>query len=1286
MALLRGCLPLVPFLVIVISHTASAYGERCHRVFPLHLTATAMPCRYLCAYSDGHITGYRIQGENDGTPCRVHGSEGVCWYGLCLTRYGEQNEQFQHIEDGSKGLHHLRKRDVAAVKGVSTTKTTVSDGDSSFSTKSVRTVKTVKTTNDNVAPPSVGSKGFGGSYMTSFTSNDGTKGGTTEPSMESSQFSLKTSQSGTPAAGSFFSLGGVSGHASKGGRVKITVHRGPNGEKVTRRTVTRLVIKQGPTHTVRRVIITRKSRGGSTNFMGSGIKGARMPTIAFTRPSTGQRNVLLIGGNTGVNRKSTQVTTVRTVTAARNPLTSIVRTVSQQRISGGHNFGGPAAATKTVSTVSVTKKVTPVVSVVQGSNHGISPLTSASVETEKTAALKGLEVEVPGYTAGLRQNWKWVLARRVGMYPPYVQVLDPDVLYYKLGLQKPQIPGLPVPVQDVLNRVPVHPVGSDLYGFLLSSRILERIRGFTDRFKNGLSRLNSMLSTTNGSQLQNSNFLTNLFTGTQSAPLGSTILQKILLESLSGSGNSPLSSPYGGFSTNSYGGLFGVGYSGPYDSPWGRLPRGPFPTGSLPLYAGGPTRYDSFPRSSSDYRFDSYDSLGGSRNPTHAGYSMSEDERILPVAETPSSKSAEHLFRDSSYLNTLLYPRHPDSDTTEGRLGFSHGESPDAISENIAKLLAQEKLRHLLRNPSKRDSLTRRIIQAMNTRHSELYPEVLNRPRYIRKKQLYKRIIRELLRRKNHGRMVGQSEFRESYGTESDTTDDLLSTLRLFNARGRDNTISTPRTQPRVLELLNELGSKHGPNRHSAVNTILRALKHRRQHENSRGTSDASDVTELIEDILTSSGRQPSSDTTSEISKEITKALLTSRRGPVPTERRRDAHVSKLVSVHGASHVEANPQRVTQGRVFSATYQANKLPGTTSIPYYTVTTPSLEATRSVTQQSQTPYLQGINSYSASMTGPSPLQPYTPLAQQPVYAIDGTGVSSQSALLNHQYVSSTGTLYGSTVPQPAASMVTGAGYTGYSTLPTNAAYLSQYTSQPYYLGTSVYGSHPHYVVEGHEAPGTRWQLRVWRHYPGVSAGAPGFGSSHLGSVVTKARETVTRGLQLGTQPGHFGFAAFGPGVTQTQGGVSGWDGSMSQYSLRAPDGSLLLTRQPLSYAPSTGAVVSQITKTTTKTTSASPFTTGTAGLESNLYSAGLGGEASKSSTTETKIEAVKQQISTAGNGKSDLLSQLSQNKVTPFSDLSSDSGTEGTASSSSSTGSSSSSVQTTEDLSQSKVRR
>lgn len=1286
MALLRGCLPLVPFLVIVISHTASAYGERCHRVFPLHLTATAMPCRYLCAYSDGHITGYRIEGENDGTPCRVHGSEGVCWYGMCLTRYGEQNQQLQHIEDGSKGLHHLRKRDVTAVKGASTTKTTVSDGDGSFTTKSVQTIKSVKSTTDNVASPSVGAKGFTRTFMTSFNSNAGTKGAPSEPSIDGSQFTLKPLQPESPATGNFFSLGGVSGHASKGGTVKITVHRGPNGEKVTRRTVTRLVIKQGPTHTVRRVIITRKSSGGSTNFMGSGIKGARMPVIAFNRPSTGRRNVLLIGGNTGVNRKSTQVTTVRTVTAARNPLTSIVRTVSQQRISGGHNLGEPAAATKTVSTVSVTKKVTPVVSVVQGSNHGISPLTSASVETEKTAALKGLEVEVPGYTAGLRQNWKWVLARRVGMYPPYVQVLDPDVLYYKLGLQKPHIPGLPVPVQDVLNRVPVHPVGSDLYGFLLSSRILERIRGFTDRFKNGLSRLNSMLTTTNGSQLQNSNFLTNLFTGTQSAPLGSTILQKILLESLSGSGNSPLTSPYGGLSSNSYGGLFGGGYTMPYDSPWGRLPGGPLPTASWPLYAGGPRRFGTFPRGSSEYRFNSYDSSSDSTNPTHAGYSLSEDEGILPVAETPSSKSAEHLLRDSSYLKTLLSPRYPDSDTTEGRLGISRGESPDAISEDIAKLLAQEKLRHLLSIPSRRDSLTRRILHVMNTRQSDRYPAFLNRPRYVRKKQLYKTIIRELLRRKNHGRMVGPSEFTESYGRESDNTNDLLSTLRSFNARGTDTTIPTTRTETRVLELLNELGRKHRANRHSPVNTLLRALKRRRQHEHSRGTSPTSDVTELIEDILTSSGRQPSSDTTSEISKEITKALLTSGRGPVPTEGRRDRHVSKLVSVHGASHVEANPQRLTQGRVFSATYQANKGPGVTSIPYYPVTTPSLEATRSIAQQSQTPYLQDINSYTASMSAPSPLQPYTPLVQQPVYAIDGTGMSSQSALLNRQYVSSTGTLYGSTVPQAPATMVSGAGYSGYSTLPTSTAYLSQYTAQPYYLGTSVYGSHPHYVVEGHEAPGTRWQLRVWRHSPGVSTGALGFGSSHLGSVVTKARETVTRGLQLGTHPGHFGFTTFGPGVTQTQGGVSGWGGATSQYMVRAADGSVLLTRQPLSYSPSTGAVVSQITKTTTKTTSASPFTTGAPGFESNLYPASLGGETSKSSTTETKIEAVKQQISTAGNGKSDLISQLSQNKVTPFSDLSSDSGTEGTTSSSSSTGSSSSSVQTTEDLSQSKVRR
>ncbi|KAH9378255.1 hypothetical protein HPB48_013057 [Haemaphysalis longicornis] len=352
---------------------------------------------------------------------------------------------------------------------------------------------------------------------------------------------------------------------------------------------------------------------------------------------------------------------------------------------------------------------------------------------------------------------------------------------------------------------------------------------------------------------------------------------------------------------------------------------------------------------------------------------------------------------------------------------------------------------------------------------------------------------------------------------------------------------------------------------------------------------------------------------------------------------------------------------------------------------------SLEATRSINQQSQAPTLIGINGYTASASGPSPLQPYAPFVPQPVYSVDGSSISNQAALLNHQYISTSGGAYSSPVAQPATTLMSGTGYSGYSTMPSSAAYMSQYTAQPYYLGTSLYGSHPHYVVEGHEAPGNlAGNFRVWRHHPGVSYAAPGFnsfGSSHLGSVVTKARETVTRGLQLGTQPGHFGFATFGPAATQPQGGVSGWTGATSQYMVRAADGSLVLTRQPLPLTPSTsGAVVSQITKTTTKTTSGSPFSVGTGGVQSNLYSAGLGGEASKSTTTETKIEAVKQQISAAANGKSELLSDLSQNKASPFSDLSSDSGTEGTASSSSATESSSNSLQTTEDLSQSKVRR
>lgn len=1223
----------------------------------------------------------------------------MCWNGECLTRLGEHDEHFQHLEIASKTPRHIRKRDVAAVKGGSSTKsvTTSDDGTNFSTTTTTQQIKTVKTDDVNDSTSSFGTKGFRSTFTSSFSQKGGTKGAPTQSTIHARQFSLKSLPSTGPAMSGLFSANVNNGHTSsvKNGGVNVVVRLGPNGERITTRTVKRIVIKRGPTKTVRRIII-HKSSGGSTGFMQGGINGGTTRTISLIRRPMGSgRNVLISGSLALPSTKTTKITTVKTVTAPRNPIQSLVRTVTQERISGGTNQGGISAATKTVSTVAVAQKVQPSASVVQLPSHRITPSTSGSLQTESSAALKGLEVEVPGYTAGLRHNWKWVLARRVGMYPPYVQVVDPDVLFYKLGLRKPYIPALPVPVQDVLNRVPVHPVGSDLYGFLLSSSILEKIRGFTDRFKNGLSRLNSMLSTTNASQLENSNLISSLFTSGQSSPLGSPILQKIIQASLSASGSNPVSNPLGGLLSSTYGNLFSGTYNTPYGSPWSTLPGSPFPASSWPLYARPQIQFGGFGRSPPEYpgsSFGLYESSGTATNPSVIPHTSLEDDNIFPGSETLSPKNVEGLLRNSNYLKTLLAPRVNNRGTTYERYNPSYDESTETASDKFAKLLAVEKLRHLLKMPRERDSITRSILHSLNVEQSDLAPVFERRRGVPGKKELYK-IIRKLLHRRTHGGIFSPYEVKPVYGTESDNRGDLVSELHYILSRGKDDRkryVSAPRTETEVLELLNELPGKHRTSRHSPVYRLLQEIRRRQRHRGSPDGSDNSDVTSAIEDILTSSERRPSSTRTSEITKEITKALLRSRQGPVPTGGRRDAHLSKIVSVHGASHLEARPQRLTEAQVFSTTYQTNKGPAITSIPYSPVTMPSIEATRSITQQSQAPTLIGINGYTASASGASPLQPYAPFAQQPVYSMDGSGISNQAALLNHQYISSTGGVYGSPVAQPATTLMSGTGFSGYSTMPSSAAYVSQYTAQPYYIGTSLYGSHPHYVVEGHEAPGTRWQLRVWRHHPGVSYAAPGFnsfGSSHLGSVVTKARETVTRGLQLGTQPGHFGFATFAPATTQPQGGVSGWTGATSQYMVRAADGSLVLTRQPLPLTPSTsGAVVSQITKTTTKTTSGSPFAVGTGSVQSNLYSAGLGGEASKSTTTETKIEAVKQQISAAANGKSELLSDLSQNKASPFSDLSSDSGTEGTASSSSATGSSSNSLQTTEDLSQSKVRR
>lgn len=1228
------------------------------------------------------------------------GNEGVCWYGACLTRYTEQEDWSQRVHDASKAPRHIRKRDVTSVKGVTVTKTSKSAGDSGFTTKSVETTKSVKTSNSDDGTSS-GSKDFKGHFITSFSSSH--KGGAnvapivTNPDVD--PFSLKNVPSGSNTHTSFFSSAGQNQHVSKtvkNGDVKVKVYRGPNGEKVTTHTVRRLVITRGPTKTVKRIIITKEFKGGRANSMPGGTNTVTTKTVSLTRGSMRGTNGLMMGGNNGLNTKTARITTVKTVNTGIHPLASIQRTFKQERIATAPNFGGLSAATKTVSTLSVTKKEQPSLSVVRVTSEGVTPSSSRSLETANTATPKGLEVELPGYTAGLRHNWKWVLARRVGMYPPYVQVLDPDVLFYKLGLRKPSLPSLPVVIQDILKRVPVHPVGSDLYGFLLSSRILEKIRGFTDGV-NGLSRLRSILSTSNTSQLNSSKFLKNLLSGDQPSPSGSNLLQKILLaSSLSGIENIPLTSP--GYPTNPYGGLFSGAYAESYGSPWSKFPIGQFPGNTWPLFGGGPTKFGGLGRTPEDYPESSiglYDFLGSKLSLRGARHTLSDDEGLLPSAGTHSAPKEEHLRSVSNYIKSLLAHRGTGSERTYRRFDFSSDNSPVTWSDKLANILEREKLRNLQNILKGQNSP---ILRDLYSEHSDHSPVSLKRSRALGNTRLYKIILHQLLGDKHTG-LLGPSKFKTSYGTESDNTEDLLSRLRYLTGKDKDETsryTSTPRTQHQVLELLNGLRKRRQNSRHSILSKIFNGIERPRQEAASYSATDSSDATEVIEDIL--SGREPSSDRAAEIRKEITRALLNSGHGPVPSDGRRGTRLSKLVSVHGTSHTEPRPQGLAESRVISATYHTTKEPATVPTRLMRTMAPALQVSPSITQLSTPATLLGVNSLSTAASGSSTFQPYSQLAPQTLYSTEGSAILNQPALLNRQFLSSTGSVYGNSLTQPANTMIAGTGgYSSYATLPSNAAYISQYSMQPYYIGTSLYGSHPHYIVEGHEAPGTRWQLRVWRHRPGVSAVVPGyasFGSSHLGSMVTRARETVTRGMQVGSQPGQFGFASYGPSIpggsligTQSQGDVSGLGGSTSQYVVRSPDGSLVVTRQPLGYGSQTSnVIVSRTTKETTKTTGAG-LPTGTGGILNDSFQTAVGGESSGGSVSSTKYKIVKEQFSTAGDAKSESLPELTQRKDSSLlSALASDRVSQNAASSISTDGSSSGSTGVDSDLSQSKLRR
>lgn len=1185
-----------------------------------------------------------------------------------MTRYGQGDDWSQHVDAASKVPLRIRKRDVVStVKGVSHTKSGTSDTGSTFSTKTAKTVTTVKTTASSPDGDSAAMKGFKGNYVQRFSTEQTSQSTKTSLPQVSSQevepFSMKGSPSTSQTTQTFYS-GGLVTPAVKNRGVTVTVRHGPNGQRITTKTVRRLIITQGPRKTVRRIVFRQGPFGSGSNLMLGGRKTVTTKTITVRRGSMGGAGGLMAGGNADMSRKTSQITLHTTTGVQRNPISSIVhQTVQQRRVLGGHNAGGASTATKTVSTVAVTKTVRPSLSVIKVTKQNVAPSTPASMATSHTATVRGLEVEVPGYTAGLRHQWKWVLARRVGVYPPYVQVLDPEVLYYKLGLQNPNLPSLPGPVQDILNRVPVHPVGSDIYGFLLSSRILERIRGFTERL-NGLTNLGGMLSTSNTANQDNSNVLNSLLTGTESSPSGSALLQKLLLSSLSPLGSNPLISTYAGYLSASNGGLF----SRPYGSSWAPFPGGQFPAGQWPLPNGARSPLGRFGRTLSLYSSD----ISGSSNGEQPTFS--EGENIAPSVEVTASESPESLLGGSSDMKSLL-----ESIITRDRRVQPLDESPLTESEKLARALGEEKLRYLLKTRNGRSSLIRSMNKALHSRNYINVLITLKKLGVRRNSRVYNRIMRELLLSRKH-RNLGLNQAQdvismllEGTRKNNDDTTPYLPTLSSSGPRSLEplesRTTGNHVSRDELIELLENIQRRESTNEYGPLARILLAQRPRHHPTPSGDKFDSSRKEELIEALVELSRREPSSERTSDLRKRITKALLRSSEGPVSPHGTKARHVSKLVSVQSATHTEARPQRLTQSNVFSTAYQTSRGAAPSPMPILPASALPLGATSPLTQPSQ---MFGIHEASTVTRSQPFLQPYPQFVTQTYIPNGGSGVSEQSTLFNRQYVAPTEGVYNSPQAQSATSMMSGTGtYSHYATVPTSTAYMSQYTTQPYYLGTSLYGGHPHYVVEGHEAPGTRWQLRVWRHHPGVSYVAPGFSgfqSSHLGSVVARARETVTNGLQYGSHPGQFGFTTYGSSIPA--GSISA---ASSQYVVKTPDGSLVLNRQPLPYGSQTGgAPTSSVVVSQTKTTKTVTGTT-VPSVSSGLSSA--------------SIQSTVEGGSSAGTTKSESLSEVSQTKESDlFSSASSNGDSQNKESLFSSSGDSSSSVKSSSDLSQSKLLR
>lgn len=774
----------------------------------------------------------------------------------------------------------------------------------------------------------------------------------------------------------------------------------------------------------------------------------------------------------------------------------------------------------------------------------------------------GLEVEVPGFTTGLDGRWKWVLARRTGIFPPYIQAIDPEILYYKLGYPLPNLPALPVYVQKLLNNVPMSPAGSSIYGYRGSTTIIDIIRKVAR-----ITALKKLLSSSQTSHRTNqTKLLATLLARETSSPLGASPIERLLLQGDSQS--SPVqpelwsslisllgSNTYGSFPNNPYASPFGSPYSsfyaGVYGSPYGPssgFPNTPLPRGPWPYYTGSPpVPSGAYGPGSEIYSFSSYGAPSSPSYPGFSGYGGSPLSRNIfstlsgIVSGTAPGGTTTPVF-DPFMTSGSIYPRAtnagnynlPRTSTSTiltkviDRLAhpWQYTRNPDgsSVRKNEAEVPGLTMLSPMLRDPSSRLYNLLKSMHAPQTsidrliRPGGIYLDMLNLLRQQPSSPIVSTLIKQVILRQQPGPLGSLLNSREPNGNERDGASRMIALLqgvvsnpkdyvaqylaRLAGVKPDSSEFSPNKKGPfgSATEVLTLLRALQQPQGGSPQDPLVQLLLRAQEPQRSTATRNPFATAGYIgkpQDFSTIRENQPGFPESRPYAKGVDDTFLTVS-GPQKTPMgTKNIGVSK----------PATPSQLYSSTLPRHSFFKEQLVSHTSSPgvqpampsFIAPATSGLHVTKQVVQQLTSPTLLRVNNVPGVSRHTTPF--YTSHTLQPFYTTGARVTSTPGVFVNGQYFSSSNGLLGTALGQTGLPL-TGAAYT--TNVPVTAGYVSATTSShPYLLDGSQLGIHPHYIVEGHEAPGTRWQLKVWRNHPGVSTivpGVPGY-TSYVSSSPT-----------------------------------------------------------------------------------------------------------------------------------------------------------------------------------------